>query len=236
MRYLHCSPHNGRWIFRLSILGKLLNPNEHYDTAEDAAIMADLTKHHLRTEFKLDISASMESEQWSSLVYSRKGVILSDIQSIEKALPNDVKDFLLLHRSALEVYRDNAPPETVASKFRRSDMIKLPAVREWVEQLELAEADATAFSAIDSASFFLRLKVVESSLTTALKSLGLALRMHTSVSNPKLADRVLKISELITHLQQTLGYVQGYSEIFKTEQAEVETAVATLENNRPTFS
>lgn len=237
MKYLHCSLHNGRWIFRLSILGKLLNPNEHYDTAEDAAISADLTKHFLTSEFKLVLPPSIEnSEHFSSLAYSRRGVNLSDSASVLKSLPEDVREFVEKHRASLIAHRESAPPETVASKFRRSDMIKLPAVRQWVEALELAELDANAFSAIDSASFFLRLSVVEKSLSTALKSLGLALRMHASLTNPKLANRVVKISELITHFQQNLDYVSALSESFKAEQSTVETAVETLENNRPTFS
>lgn len=228
--------HNGRYVWQLTVLGRPLRNPQHFDTAEEAALDCDLVKHYLRTEFKLDLPCSLDGEVFSDLAYSRRGVNLADSLSVGSSLPEGVKDFINEHAPALLAHRSSAPPETVASKFRRSDMIKLPAVREWVEALELAEMDATAFSAIDSASFFLRLSVVEKSFSTALKSLGLALRMHAGLTNPKLANRVLKISELIIHLQQNLEYISALAGDLKAEQATVETAVATLEANRPNLS
>lgn len=236
MNYKHCTSHNGRFTWQLSVLGYPCRTNAHFDTPEEAAVSVSLVKHFLASEFKIILPSSMDDEQFASLAYSRRGVNLSDCQSVFSSLPADVKEFLNLHRADLEAHRESAPPETTASKFRRSGMIGIPVVKQWVEALELAELDANAFSAIDSASFFLRLSVVEKSLSTALKSLGLALRMHASLTNPKLANRVVKISELITHFQQNLDYVSALAEGFKAEQATVETAVVTLENNRPNFS
>lgn len=235
--FKHVSHHNQKYIFQFSILGKPLRSNEHFDTPEEAAISADLTKHYLASEFKLMLPPSIEnSEHFSSLAYSRRGVNLSDSSSVFKSLPADVREFIDKHKSALEAHRENSPPETVASKFRRSDMIKLPAVREWVEALELAEMDATAFSAIDSVSFFLRMSVVEKSLTALLKSLRLAQRMHAGATNPRLVERCRLLVELVANLSATKEYVVDLDENLKAEQATVETAVATLEANRPNLS
>lgn len=229
----HVTTHNGKFTWQLTILGHPCRTNAHFETAEEAAVSVDLVKFFLRSEFKLDLPASLDGEQFSSLAYSRRNVVLSNSLNVFASLPADVKDFLTLHRPALEAYRESAPPETTASKFRRSGMINTPAVREWVEKLEAAEDDALAFSAIDSGSFFLRLKVVASSLTAALKSLRLAIKMHSRATNPRLVQRGKNLAELVHNFQLNLDYVNDLTVTLRAQQASVETAVATLEANRP---
>lgn len=234
MTYKNCTPHNGRWTFQLNILGFPLRTREHYETPEACAVACDLVKHYLSSEFKLFLPESMDGEQFSDLAYSRRGVNLSDCHSVLKSIPPDVLEFIEKHGEALLAHRDSAPPESTASKFRRSDAIKLPAVRAWVEQLESAEADEIAFATIDSRSFFLRLSVVEKTLFTAIKSLSLALRMHSpEAGNARLAYRASRLHLLIEHLEHDLEYVKNLAENLKHEQGVVETAVANLEANRP---
>lgn len=237
--YRSVTTHNGRFVWQLSILGFPCRTREHFDTAEEAAISADLVKHYLRTEFKLILPESMSGEQFSSLAYSRRNVDLSNSLSVLKSIPEDVREFINKHREALSAHRESAPPETTASKFRRSDLIKLPAVNAWVNQLELAELEAKAFSEINAEYLFRLIDALPSRLIDAVKPLRLAQKMHEGLNcchSQKLAARTQAISDLIAHLESDIAYARVFAVEMKAEQASVETAVETLENNRPTFS
>lgn len=234
--YKHCSPHNGKFTWQLSILGFPCRTSAHFNTAEEAAVSVDLVKHHLRTEYRLDLPNSLDGEQFSSLAYSRRGVIMSDCLSVLKSIPEDTKDFLSKHRADLEAHRDSAPPETVASKFRRSGMIEIPAIKEWVNQLELAEMHADSFSKINSKYFFSLLDSLSNRLTDALKPLRLAVKMHDSVTDALLVQRRETLATLVNHIELNLEYVKNLAEDLRAEQASVESAVATLEANRPNLS
>lgn len=234
--YKHVTTHNGRYTWQLSILGHPCRTSEHFVTAADAALSVDLVKFFLRTEYKLDLPESLDGEQFSSLAYSRRNVDLSDTLSVYSSMPEDVKNFVADYRHELIGHRETSPPESTASKFRRSEMINLPLVRQWVEKLEAAEDDARAFAAIDSSSFFLRLSVVDKSLTAMLKSLRLALRMHVDVTNPRLVARADRLKVIVHHMEQNLDYVEELTAELRAEQAAVEAAVATLEANRPNLA
>lgn len=237
--YRSVTTHNGKFVWQLTVLGHPLRTKEHYETPEDCAVACDLVKNYLASEFKLVLPPSMGDEQFASLAYSRRGVNLSDSASVFKSLPSDVQDFIALHQDGLTAHRESAPPETMASKFRRSGMFSDPRIREWVERCEAAALEAESFSRVNSEYLFRLIDALPSRLIDAVKPLRLAQKMHEGLNcchSQKLAARTQAISDLIAHLESDIAYARVFAVEMKAEQASVETAVETLENNRPTFS
>lgn len=231
----HVRKQYNRWSFRLSVLGKYVDAGESYPDETSAGVAADLAKHYLAREFKFVLPCSLDGEQFSSLAYSRRNVDLSDSQSVLKSLPPGVLEFIETNSAALEAHRDAAPPESTASKFRRSEMIDLPGIREWVEKLESAEWQAQSFSAINGQYFFSLLDSMSNRLTDVLKPLNLAVKMHADVTEPLLVQRREKLSLLAAHMQLNLSYVQELTAELRAEQAGVEGAVTNLEAARPSL-
>lgn len=234
--YKHCRKQYNRWSFRLSIFGKYLDAGESYEDEISAGVAADLAKHHLRTEYRLDLPASLEGDMFSSLAYSRRSVDLNSSYSVEKALAPGVKSFIAENTSLLLAHKDSQPRITDFEKFRNSGMMEIPAVKEWVLKCEAAELEAKAFSEINAEFLFRLLDALPSRLTDVLKPLRLAVKMHDGVTNPKLVSRCRLLAALVDHLEQNLEYVVGLASPLRVEQAEVESAVATLEANRPSLA
>lgn len=225
-----------RFSFRLSVLGKYVDAGESYEDEISAGVAADLAKHFLRTEYRLDLPASLSGDMFSSLAYSRRGVDLTSSYSVESALAPGVKTFIAENASLLTAHKDSLPALSVSSKFRNSGLFSDPRIREWVEQCEAAALTAEAFSKINSEYFFRLLDASSSRLTDVLKPLQLGLKMHDGVADGLLVQRKEKLMELISNLEATKEYTVHLTSELRAEQVSVESAVATLENNRPTLT
>lgn len=237
--YKNCRKQYHRWSFRLSVLGKYVDAGESYDDELSAGVAADLAKHHLRTQYRLDLPASLDGEMFSSLAYSRRNVDLNSSYSVESALAPGVLTFIAKHKSELETHRDSQPGPSDYEKFRNSGMVNIPAVRDWIEKCEAAHLEAQAFAALNSEYFFRLIDSLSSRLIDAVKPVRLAQKMHEGLDcchSHKLASRKQAISDLITHLESDIAYARVFAAELRAEQATVETAVVTLENNRPNFS
>lgn len=238
----HCRFQGNRYAFRLRLLDQYVDSGESYETEEEAAFSADLAKQYFSRFFHLskNLELSLDGEVFSVLAH-RRAISLSDRLSVEKNLSPGVLEFIRAHRPALDAHAEsNRPQRSAYQVLRESHLFSERAdIREWVLKCERAECDALAFSAIDSASFFLRLKVVAGALTAALRSLHLTLKTHNSETcgtNPRLVQRRQTLAALVVHLDQNLDYVNDLTANLRAEQAAVESAIATLEANRPNLS
>lgn len=234
--YKHCRKQYNRWSFRLSIFGKYVDAGESYEDELSAGVAADLAKHFLRTEYRLELPASLDGDMFSSLAYSRRSVDLNSSYSVEKALAPGVKTFIAENSSLLLAHKDSQPGPTVSSKFRNSGMFSDPRIREWVEKCEAAALEAESFSSVNSEYLFRLIDSLSGRLIDAVKPLRLAQKMHEGLNcchSHKLAARKQAISDLIAHLETDIAYARVFAIGLRDEQACVEQAVATLEADRP---
>lgn len=233
---LHTRRQGSGYSFRLRLSNAYVDAGATYDTEEDAAFAADLAKFYLRTFFYVvkNTEPSLDGEVFSMLAY-RANVELLNRCSVEASLSPGVKSFLLTHRDALDANAESNRPERKPWEVLRADpsFTSNPAIREWVIACELAAQDAKDFSEIDSRSFVTRLEVMRNAMQTAIRSLGVAQRMHEGVVNAKLVGRLSKLTELQTNLKATAEYVEFLAKSLAEEQLGIAEHMAKLEANRP---
>lgn len=232
-KYKSVTVHNGLFVWQLTVLGKPLRSKQHFATALDAALDCDLVKHYLRTEYGLSLPASLDGEVFSNLAYSKLSVNLSDIHSVFSSLPECAKQFLSENQDALALYaNEHRQPLADWEKLHGFDSA---AIREWVNKCEAADLLAKEYAAVNSASFFTRLSVVDRSLDASLKSLALAVRLHGDPVPPALILRVTDLRRLIEHLTETQDYVRELTTRLRREETDATTALEKLESARPSL-
>lgn len=233
---LHVRQQGTKFSFRLRLSNGYVDAAETYDTEEDAAFAADLAKHYLRTFFHVtkNTEASLDGEVFCMLAY-RHNVTLSDRLSVLSKLSPGVLKYLDNHQAYLETHAEKNRPERKQWEALRASPLfsSSPAIAEWVRKCEDAEQDANDFAKIDGRSFVTRLEVARNAMQTAVRSLGIAQRMHDGVTNPKLVERLRIITELLAHIESTEAHVRFLAGQFKDEDARVSSAIAVLEATRP---
>lgn len=221
----------GYHMWQVTVLGVPVRSGINFPTIEEAAFNCQLFKHYLRQEFRMDFDESLDGEVFAMIAY-RLSVALTDSPSVLSALCDNARTFISEHGEKLATHRDSVPI-SVAEKFRRSGMIEIPAIREWVNKCEAADLLAKEYAAVNSDSFFTRLGVVDRSLDASLKSLALAVRLHGSSPPASLVPRVADLTKLIERLMETQDNVRELTTRLRREQSDVENALPTLEANRP---
>lgn len=224
----------GYHMWQVTVLGVPVRSGINFPTIEEAAFNCQLFKHYLRQEFRMDFDESLDGEVFAMIAY-RLSVSLPDSPSVLSALPDNARTFISEHGEKLAAHRDSVPV-SVAEKFRRSGMIEIPAIREWVNKCEAASILVKEYATVNSSSFFTRLSVVEKSLDTSLKTLALAVRLHGSSPPTSLQPRVDELTKLIEHLRTDLDYVRELGLRLRHEEDAVMAALPALEAARPPLS
>lgn len=233
---LHVRMQGKKYAFRLRLSRGYVESHETYDTEEEASFAADLAKFYLRTFYHVlkNTDPTLDGDMFSTLAY-RLNVNLTNQCAVLALLAPGVKEYLKNHQVALEQHAEtNRPERTQWQALRESSLFNSSfAVQSWVLACEAAEQDAAAFAAIDSRLFATRLEVARNAMQTAVRSLGIAQRMHDGVTNPKLVERLRIITELLAHIESTEAHVRFLAGQFKDEDARVSSAIAVLEATRP---
>lgn len=235
-KYKHVTAHNQRFVFQLRVLGVPVYPGEHWDTEEDAACAADLTKHFLRENFFIDLPASLDPEAFTVMAY-RLNVILSDFTSVLKALPPGVSTFLKNNRAALDDYAQANKPERKPWELLRRDpsFNSNPYIRAWVKACEGAEQNVTAFASINSEYLLTLLTGFVGRFEDSLAPLRKAVKMHAHSPDwcPRLEARKNTLTDLLAHLEADLVYIRSLPDSIREEEKEIMDAMHALENSRP---
>lgn len=235
-KFRHVTSHNGRWIFQLKVLGHALYPNEHWDTEEDAACVADTTKHFFREWYHIDLPRSLDPEQ-HAVLSNRLSVDLSDRRSVESSLPPGVASFLLTHRDVLDRHAESNRPERKPWEVLRADpsFTSNESLRDWVRACEVAELDLSAFASINGEYLLTLLTGFVSRFEATLAPLRRAVKMHENAmaGSPLLEARKETLKKLLAHLEADLVYIRSLPDEVRDQDSAVKLALQTLESNRP---
>lgn len=237
-KYKHVTNHNRKFTFQLKVIGLPLYPGEHWETEEDAACAADLTKHYFRTWFHVSKSMvpSLDPELFTVMAY-RLNVNLSDSLSVLKACPPGVSLFMMNHRHEMDAFAEANRPERKAWEILRADPCfnSNPFIRSWVQDCERAELDVMAFGSLNGEYLLTLLTGLVGRFEDLLSPLRKAVKMHGSAmaGSVKLDERREMLTALLRHLEADLAYVSALPANVREQEASVKLAMTALENSRP---